>query len=119
MARLHSGTRVTIFLPANDVDESAAASRAVTHVHARYGGCTVSSLEPPVFTGYWFDASNDWLYIDQVIQLILDLEQESGDPALSGSLSHLKEMVRDEYSAAGSEQLEIWVVMQSIARIAE
>jgi hypothetical protein len=83
-----------------------------------WGGFTYSSLDPPVFTGwYWNDEGKDpdeaeWEN-DQTVLIVIDAPNESADTLLL-DLDHLRVVVNRIYVEAGHPQMELWITTQPL-----
>lgn len=119
MERLTDGTRLTLFLPANDATEAGAVTEIISDLRSRFGGCSHSVLRQPVFRGYWFDPETATLYIDQISLVISDIPLAVNDPALVENLSDVRNYALQVYADLGSVQEEVWTIVQPTFRLIE
>lgn len=111
-----AGTRVTCFLPINNSDEVAAATRVISEISRRYHGATHSLFQPSAFRGYWVQDGS--LVLDEVSLVIVDVPHAPDDPVLLAGLESLKASIFEAYRVAGSPQDEVWLTALLLLRIA-
>ncbi len=110
--------RISYFLPLTNPYDQAAYLRTLDHLsnpqpvaHGRFSGFTVSSSDPPVFTGfYWSDEQQSWIQ-DLIAILFVDLPASGQVRAIAGEM---KAAVARFYAEEGSPQEEIWCTLEDI-----
>ena len=113
-------TRISYFLPLTNPYDQAAYLRTLDHLsnpqpvadgRLSVGGFTVSSSDPPVFTGfYWSDEQQIWIQ-DLIAILFVDLPASGQVRAIAGEM---KAAVARFYAEEGSPQEEIWCTLEDI-----
>lgn len=108
MPTLTPRTRLDVFLPVNNPAEMSAAVRVREALVQRFGGATQSSLQSPVFRGYWV-APDGELYVDEIAIATVDVDQDINDTRLQEGLDSLRGAMFAAYARAGSTQQEVWL----------
>ncbi|MGI8407481.1 MAG: hypothetical protein ACR2L3_03125 [Actinomycetota bacterium] len=108
--------RVSPLLPVYSAAEKDAANAVIVALTDQFGGCTVSSTEPPTFRGYWIDP--DGLVIrDEVSLATVDVGDDQLGSSTLTRLEDLKRLVFRLYEDAGSPQQEVWLTTHQILRV--
>ena len=112
--------RISYYLPLTNPYDQAAYLRTLDHLSNPHPvadgrlsvrGFTVSSSDPPVFTGfYWSDEQQVWLQ-DLISILFVDLPASGQVRAIAGEM---KGAVARFYAEEGSPQEEIWCTLENI-----
>jgi hypothetical protein len=115
--------RISYFLPLTNPYDQAAYLRTLDHLsnpqpvadgRPPVRGFTVSSSDPPVFTGfYWSDEQQIWLQ-DLISILFVDLPASGQIRAIA---AEMKATVARFYAEEGSPQEEIWCTVENIGVI--
>ena len=115
MAELVPGNRLSVCLPVNSPEEQLAAARVTAFVRERFGGLTVSRLDSAAFRGHWYDPQTNILYEDAIAVLQTDHPDDLFPAAEVAAFAEDVRAATDAaYEAAGSRQLEIWVVIEQL-----
>src|SRR6266852_2471435 len=112
--------RISYFLPLTNTNDQTAYFRTLDHFRSPHPvaagrpfirGFTVSSSDPPVFTGsYWSDDQQTWLQ-DLIAILFVDLPPSRQIRAIA---AETKAAVARFYAEEGSPQEEIWCTLENI-----
>ena len=112
--------RISYYLPLTNTNDQTAYLRTLDHLRSPHpivdgnplvGGFTVSSSDPPVFTGsYWSDDQQNWLQ-DSIAILFVDLPASEGIRAIA---EEMKAVVARLYDEEGSPQEEIYCTLENI-----
>src|SRR5712692_1561683 len=112
--------RISCYLPLTTTNDQAAYLRTLDHLSSprpvadgrpSVSGFTVSSSDPPVFTGfYWSDEQQVWLQ-DSIAIVFVDLLASGQVRAIAGEM---KAAVARFYAEEGSPQEEIWGTLENI-----
>jgi len=115
MAELVRAQRISVFLPANDARERLAAFGVLDHMRELFSGYTMSTIDNPVFTGYWFNPDTGAVETDRIVIVFTDTQFASDDePALLSAVDELRQAMFDSYRAAGSPQVDVWVTVEAV-----
>jgi hypothetical protein len=110
------GTR-TLFLATNRIIALLLAEETVQ----QFGGCTYSTLDPPVFIGqFWHVPSmghGGWDE-DRNVLITIDVPGQTAE-ALLLYFSTLRERVNAIYAEAGEQQKALWITAQPLAILME
>lgn len=102
-------TRVSIFFPLKN-NTISILYKIIIQFYKDFGGCTVSSSNPCVFTGYWIQPLKTEPQVDKIVCIILDVDQKLDDPRLK-YFSELKKWLEQN-----SGESESWIICHSIYR---
>jgi hypothetical protein len=79
-----------------------------------HGGVTRSSVEPPVFTGYYRDPDDPSTLIEnEIVWVTVDIQAKIDDAELDPYLSLLKNKIQADLY----QEKEIWMTVTQIQRI--
>ena len=106
-------TRITLFLPVNNIGEITAATRVRSRLLRRYRGATTTLFQPPVLRGYY--RSGATLYTDDIALVMVDVPRDLGQVTFLREIEQLRIAVCDTYHRSGSPQETIWLTANPIA----
>ena len=107
-------TRITLFLPVNNISEITAATRVRSRrLLRRYRGATTTLFQPPVLRGYY--RSGATLYTDGIALDMVNVPRDLGQVAFLREIEQLRIAVCDTYRRSGSPQETIWLTASPIA----
>ena len=118
-------TRVTIFLPAQNMKHVRAIRKINVYLHSQRkskscqikGFTTTVNQLTPYFGVWWSPKKKDWIS-EKVTLLTVDYAKRLDDKNLENSMRRLKQAILDSYKHFGDEQEEIWMVASSVVRFA-
>ena len=106
-------TRITLFLPVNNIGEITAATRVRSRLLRRYRGATTTLFQPPVLRGYY--RSGATLYTDDIALVMVDVPRDLSEVTFLREIEQLRIAVCDTYRRSGSPQETIWLTTSPIA----
>jgi hypothetical protein len=117
-----AGTRVQLVCPCGSASLLRATNRIIALLLAeetvqQFGGCTYSTLDPPVFTGQFWDirptGAGAWEE-DRNVLVTIDAPGQAPEVLLP-YFSGLRERVNAVYAQGGEPQKALWITAQPVS----
>lgn len=106
-------TRITLILPAPQTTiQYVRIDQILTELTQTCGGVTISSLDPSVFAGRWYNPSEEGTEGDDLVLIFADSHVPPEAPSLAAYLSNLKLRCQRDL-----EQDLVWITLHLVDRI--